>query len=38
MRKAEKVLHYLAIAAMCSGSLLLIAIVAATRNGILIWP
>ena len=37
MHKAEKALHYLAIAGMCSGSLIIIAVVAATRNGLLVW-
>ena len=37
MHRAEKVWHYLSIALMVSGSLTIIAVVAAARNGLLVW-
>jgi hypothetical protein len=37
MHRAEKAWHYLSIALMVSGSLTIIAIVATTRNGLLVW-
>lgn len=36
--KSERALAYLGYALMATGSLLLVAVITITRNGIILWP